>query len=302
MPFGDHHYLVALPLYVGLGAAIFLLSLWMLRPQKSTLILAVAYPGLWLCMLAGQNGMLSAALLGFGVVSLVRFPLSAKGAGRAGAVWGMMCYKPQLGLPLAVVALASPFRGVMVVAALGVSGALALLSLAFFGGEVWEVFLSTSSRIWGILADGRLPMDHMISVYALLWRGGASPFLAFAGQGVIAMLAFIALWRIWRRDDGRASLFLKGAALVWAILLTTPHLFQYEFPIAGLGLLLMWVEAEQRDWSWGDRFLLFVGWMAPVLLPFSLMPALFLQLMRMCLRSCPRNGGTAEAATQIISS
>ena len=283
LPFGMMPYLAALVVYVGGLAALYVWMLWRIRPRAGTLLMGLSYPGLWLCMMAGQNGTLSALLLGSGLLMMMRgLPQ------RAGLFWGLMCYKPQLAIPLGVATLVSRTGRRAIFPALAVGIALCCVSFFVLGRPSWSAFVVTSSRLTGILAQGSLPMDHMISVYATFWRAGLEPLWAFVAQVFVAATALCVVGALWwrnaRREGEAVSFALKGAALVWAILLTTPHLFQYETPIAGVGLLLMWVEAERTGWRRGEKAVLFFAWMAPVLVDYAFFPALSLVLLWLCWR------------------
>ena len=270
LPLGKLPYLVALPLYSVLKCTLFFTVLWKLRPKPGTLLLAASFQGTWLCLLSGQNGMLTAALFGVGLLWLERRPALA------GAILGLVSYKPQLALQLPVATLAGR-HWKPILAAVATAAALALSSLFILGLPVWQTFLATASRSFDILRDGGVPMSHMISTFASLWMMKLPHSLAHVEQALTALAGAVAVFWLWRKPD--ISINLKGAGLVFATLLTSPHLFQYELPLAGLGLLFLWKEAEQTGWKKYERPLLVFSWLSPPFLPFVLYPLLFLVLL-----------------------
>ncbi len=277
LPFGALPYFVALPLYLLLTIGLYLGVLWKLRPKWDTLLMAGAFQGTWLCLLSGQNGFLSAALMGIGILLFHAHPA------RAGVVWSVLAYKPQLGLALPVALLTqrkAGFRSLFAGAVAG--GALVLFSLIVLGPETWQAFLATAARPLDFLKTGALPLDHMISTYAALRHVGVPHDWALGGQAVVALPALEILARVWRNPT--ASPARKGAGLIWGTLLTTPHLFQYELPMMGLGLILLWREAERTGWRKGEMAFLFLAWLSPPFLPFAGFPALLLLLLVHTLR------------------
>jgi len=68
------------------------------------LSLALAFPGTFQNFIQGQNGFLSAALLGGGLVILERFPLTG------GMLLGALSYKPHLAALIPVALLAGRLR------------------------------------------------------------------------------------------------------------------------------------------------------------------------------------------------
>lgn len=272
LPFGALPYFVALPVYLLLTLGFYLRVAWKLRPGWDTMLMVGAFQGTWLCLLSGQNGFLSAALMGSGLLLFNQHP------GRAGAIWGVLVYKPQLALALPLALLTqgkSSLRSILSAAATGVG--LVLLSLLVLGPETWQAFLATAARPLEFLKTGTLPLDHMISTYAALRLIGVPHDLALGGQALFALPALAALVLLWRNP--LASPARKGAGLIWGTLLTTPHLFQYELPMMGLGLLLLWREAERTGWRKGEMAFLFLAWLSPPFLPFAGFPILLFLLM-----------------------
>ncbi|MBT4687331.1 MAG: DUF2029 domain-containing protein [Rhodospirillaceae bacterium] len=95
------------------------------------LLAALVFPATVNNMLVGQNGALSAALLGGGLVMLSRHPVMS------GVMFGLLVYKPHLlvVVPFALLAIGAwRTMAATVASALGVS----LLSMVVFGVGIWQ--------------------------------------------------------------------------------------------------------------------------------------------------------------------
>lgn len=256
-PFGFLPYLPAYILFITLTAVIYLHLLWTLRPHPTTLLLALGFIGFWVNLMAGQNGFLTSCLIGWALVLLQRRPQSA------GLLIGILSFKPQLGLSIPLALLAGRHGRTFLMAGLATL-LLAAASWLVFGAAPWLAFVENLRNPVTILESGRIPMSHMTSVFSALWITGLPPFLCYLAQAVVAITANIILLVVWRRDN--TAFEIKGALLVLAMMLTTPHLFNYDMALLALPLVLMWKHGEQTGWRWGERPILLLVWLAPLLL------------------------------------
>jgi hypothetical protein len=194
------------------------------RIARSSLgaILACAAPPVFINALCGQNGTLTAALMGTALLCLERRPVIS------GILIGLLSYKPQLGILFPVVLLAGghwrTFATAAVTCAVGM-----LASTLIFGAESWRAFLHylpiTSDQI---LVHGINGFNKLQTMYGLMrWLGFGNSSAWIMQTGVIGIVG-VALFWLWRRNLPYA---LKAAALPVATLLVTPHLFMYDFPL-----------------------------------------------------------------------
>jgi len=93
-------YLASLAIWLAATLAVFLLVLWRIGRLPLIFLLSLAFPGTWINFICGQNGFLSAALLGGGLLLLDRFPLVA------GLLLGLLGFKPHLAFLVPVALLA----------------------------------------------------------------------------------------------------------------------------------------------------------------------------------------------------
>ncbi len=155
----------------------------------TALLSTFGMPAAYAAVVKGQNGFLTGALIGAGLVLLDRRPILA------GICFGLLTYKPQFGIVLPfLLALGRHWRamGAAAVTALSVGGLAAMLT----GAGAWVAF-SRSIRGAGasFLGQGQA-LDAMQSVYAVLWPHLGSRMSAAAHAAVLAV-ALIVTARTW---------------------------------------------------------------------------------------------------------
>ena len=156
------------------------------------LLLAVAFPAVLINIGHGQNGFLTAALIGGALVMLDRRPLLA------GVLFGLLAYKPQFGLMVPLV-LAVSGRWRCFAAAAATVALLALATTAAFGPQIWHAFLN-STRFTRLVAleQGNTGWYKIQSVFSWARMWGASIPLAYMFQGALAAALAAALVAVWR--------------------------------------------------------------------------------------------------------
>jgi arabinofuranan 3-O-arabinosyltransferase len=189
------------------------------------LVLAAAVPMAFSNTLVGQNGFLTAALVGGTLYLLPRRPVLS------GICLGLLSYKPQYGLlfPIVLIA-ASQWRVFFAAAATAVM--LALASWLAFGTESWQAFfhwMSTFSQAF--LAEGKAPWWKLQSIFALVRYFGGTEQLAWIVQWIMTGTVAAGLVVLWR-SSVRYS--LKAAALAAGTVLTTPYLFIYDMMVLAI--------------------------------------------------------------------
>ena len=138
------------------------------------LLLALAYPAVFINLGQGHNGFLTAALIGAALCQLDRRPILA------GILIGCLAYKPQFGLLIPLVLAVSGRWRTFAAAAVTVAVMAIAVTLAF-GVEVWPAFLASTkfSRIV-VLEQGGTGWYKIQSVFSWvrMWGGGIA--LAYA--------------------------------------------------------------------------------------------------------------------------
>jgi hypothetical protein len=211
--------------------AAYLAALRRILPQRGALVAALAYPGAFVNLGNGQNGFALVGLFGFGLLLLETRPVAA------GALFGLMAYKPQFGLLLPFALLAGAHWRAMLSAGVTVV-LLAGLSFTVFGPSPWLAFLaSLEPTRHDMLEQGAAGFEKFVSIFATMRLLGGGVSLAYAAQAACALAVAAATLPLWRR--GKASLPLKGAALVTASLMIAPHALDYD--LALLALPIAWL-------------------------------------------------------------
>ena len=194
-------------------------------------LLAAAFPVVFTNALVGQNGFLTASLIGGTLVLMPRWPVLS------GICLGLLSYKPQYGLlfPLVLIA-ASQWR---VFCAAGVTAVLlAAASWLAFGTESWQAFVHWMPMFnQAFLVEGRAPWGKMQSIFALTRYLGGPESIAWALQWIMSGTVAIMLALIWRSD--RVQYPLKAAALAVGALLVTPYLFLYDEMVLAIAIAFL---------------------------------------------------------------
>jgi hypothetical protein len=203
----------------------------------------------------GQNGLMIAALFGGAMLLLDRRPILA------GILIGLMSCKPQFGL-LIPIALVCGRRWTTFAAAALTTLAFAAVSLLAFGTEDWLAFFANLEFATAVLEDGRLPWAKMPSIFAALRLLGTPVDWAYAAQGATALGVAAAVALVWWR---RAPLPLAAAVLTSGSLLVSPHVNDHDLALLAVPIALLAWHGQQAGWWRGEREILALAWLAPVI-------------------------------------
>lgn len=247
-------YLVSYFVFVGGSLVLFVAGLRPLVPHRDGWIVLLALPGTFICVMHGQNSLISAALLGTAIMTLDRRPVIA------GICIGLLAYKPQLGVlfPL-VLALTGRWR-VMAVAAVTMALFVGLSVLAF-GVDLWGVFFRNLSVARHVTEAGLLPWGKLPSAFVFLRMLGVPQGEAYAGQIMIAMSAVAVVAFVWWRCG---ATLLAGAVLVTGTMLLTPYTFDYEMAILAVPLAVIARLLVRHGASDGAKMLLLLLAVSPL--------------------------------------
>lgn len=251
MPLAALPYVVAWAIWSGVTYAAYLLVVRQLVDTRYFWLLAVA-PAAYANLVVGQNGLLSVAVLGGGVLLLGRRPILG------GVVLGLIAYKPQLAvLAPVVLVFARQWRALAGAAASQV--AIALLSVVVMGVGPWTAFLrkmiqpgdifTSSTSSWRAIPSmqilGRsLGLDGLASS-VIHWT------VAFAAAGS-------AVW-LWKRQP---SARCRAGALAAAATLFTPYLRGYDLALLVLPFAAL-LPHEGVKVGLVSRGVLFAAWIIP---------------------------------------
>ena len=223
-------------------------SLWIL--------LALAFPAVFINIGHGHNGFLTAALIGAGLLTLDRRPILS------GILFGLMAYKPQFGVLIPLVLLATG-RWRAFLAAAATVAALTLATLIAFGPEVWRAFFASThlTRV-EVLELGGTGWHKIQSLFSVvrMWGGGIP--LAYAAQGALMVALAGALVWLWR---SAAAYPLKAAALIVASLLATPYSLDYDFMALAPAIAFLAADGLTRGFGPWQKSALAFAWFMPMI-------------------------------------
>jgi Glycosyltransferase family 87 len=189
------------------------------------LLLAVGFPMVFNNALVGQNGFLTAALIGGTLYLMPARPILS------GICLGLLSYKPQYGLLFPIVLIAASQWTVFFTAGV-VAVAMALVSWLAFGTESWQAFFHWMPMFsQAFLTEGKATWWKLQSLFSLVRYFGGPEQLAWTCQWILTAAVASGLVLMWR---SRVSYPLKAAALAAGTLLTTPYLFMYDMMVLAI--------------------------------------------------------------------
>lgn len=223
--------------------ALSVLAILYIGPIGSILLLGA--PAVWICLWEGQNGFLTASLLGFFLL------LMPKNKAGAGAMLAGLLIKPHLALVAPFALLSGKERKIFFSAAL--CGAfLLLLTRVMLNSAVWGAFLAKGiPRAELFILTNSVVMPRLVSLYGTLRVAGVSPEVAlslqfFWGTGCI----LLAIWVFQRTRDYD----LRAAVLALSALMISPMAYDYDLPISLVAIFAL-LRAGRRvplcSWEWG---------------------------------------------------
>jgi hypothetical protein len=247
--------------------------------NRTGFLFACAYPGIVSNFMVGQNGFLTAALIGGTLVCMERRPVLA------GCLLGLLSFKPHLGILFPLVLIASG-RWQVVGAAAVATALLAGTAWLAFGNGTWEAFFQTLTvASQASLTDGRADFAKLQSMFGMVRTLGGGEGLAWALQGALAGTSAILLCVLWRSN---ASFDLKAAALATGLLLATPYIFLYDLVVLAVPMAFL-IRAGRRAGALPGEMLGLAGASVLVLIfPFVKAPVGFLAVLVVALLAARR--------------
>jgi alpha-1,2-mannosyltransferase len=225
-------------------------------PDNLWILLALAFPAVFVNIGHGHNGFLTAALIGTALLTLDRRPVVS------GILFGLMAYKPQFGVLIPLVLAASGRWRVFLAATVTVA-VLTLSTVLAFGPDVWRAFVASMplTRV-EVLEQGGTGWHKIQSVFSVvrMWGGGIP--LAYTAQATATIAIAAALAWLWR---SHAAYPLKAAALIVASILATPYSLDYDFVILAPALAFLAADGLARGFSPWEKTALALLWFMPLI-------------------------------------
>jgi hypothetical protein len=249
-------YAWGLALWLAASLAAYLAAMRAILPRPETLLIAAAFPAVFVNIGHGQNGFLTAALLGGALHWLDRRPWLA------GVLIGLLAYKPQFGV-LIPVALLAGGRWSTIGAAVAAIAALLAVSFVTLGGGVWQAFADSMTFTQTVvLEQGGIGWEKIQSVFSAMRMWGAGVHLAYAAQIALALMLAASLAWLWQSET---AFELKASALATASLLATPYVLDYDLVALAVGIVFFVRHGLSRGFRTFEISLLAAAWIAPLL-------------------------------------
>ena len=232
--------------------ASYLAAMRAILPRPETLLIAAAFVNIG----HGQNGFLTAALLGGSLHLLERRPWLA------GVLIGCLAYKPQFGVLIPFAMLAGG-RWSTIGAAIATVAALIALSFVMLGGSVWHAFADSMNFTQTVvLEQGGTGWEKIQSVFSAVRMWGAGVQTAYAVQFALALMLAASLAWLWHGD---AAFELKASALATASLLATPYVLDYDLVVLAVAIVFFVRHGLSRGFRDYEISLLAAAWIVPLL-------------------------------------
>jgi hypothetical protein len=224
------------------------------RPE--TALIAAAFPAVFVNIGHGQNGFLTAALVGGALHLLDRRPWIA------GVLIGLLAYKPQFGV-LIPVALAAGGRWNSIGAAAATVAVLIAVSFAALGGGVWQAFADSMNFTQTVvLEQGGTGWEKIQSAFSAVRTWGADVRTAYAVQIALGLALAASLAWLWHSD---AAFELKASALATASLLATPYVLDYDLVVLAVAIAFFARDGFARGFRDYAISALAATWIVPLL-------------------------------------
>jgi alpha-1,2-mannosyltransferase len=263
-------YMAALAVWQGSTLLLYLGMIWAVlssvkvRPEDDAgslahdplwLLLAVASPAAFVNIGHGHNGFLTAALIGMALVVLDSRPILA------GVLFGLLSYKPQFGVMIPVVLIASA-RWRTFTSATATVLVLAIVTTLAFGSEIWRAFLDSMPFTREVvLEQGGTGWHKIQTVFSWVRMWGGSVDLAYTIQGGVTVTLAAALIWLWR---SQAAYPLKAAALIIASILATPYSLDYDFVALAPAIAFLAANGSARSFAPWEKTALALLWLMPL--------------------------------------
>jgi alpha-1,2-mannosyltransferase len=249
-------YALALFLWQGATLAFYVSAMRAITgPDRLALLLALAFPAVFINLGHGHNGFLTAALMTGALLQLDKRPVAA------GILFGLMAYKPQFGLLVPFV-LAASGRWRTFGAAAATVAVLAVVSSLAFGVDVWRAFVDSMTFTREIVLErGDTGWHKIQSTFAWARMWGASVGLAYLAQATVTLCVGGAVVWLWRTA---APFALKAAALPLATLLATPYSLDYDLMLLAPAIAFLAVDGIHRGYAPYQKSLLAALWLMPL--------------------------------------
>ena len=276
---GSMPYPIALATYSAAGLLALILAVGAPNFKRPVLLLLLVAPMTGFNLIMGQNGLISAALLVGGLRLLAHRP------GMAGVLFGLLAFKPILGLLIPPLLLLRGQWRAFAYATLTVI-ATALLPILLWGSEVWTAFFTAAlplqqSVLHHAVGIGMLMIPSAFNSARIAGLDTVGSYLVHALFAVAALTIF--LRHFVRRRHLRSLPLSTTDILVFtlATALMSPYVHNYDFSMIEAAILLWCVSLRRHPATPALTFVIATGCCVGLLSLFS--NALHVPIAPLCL-------------------
>lgn len=220
---------LAYAVFIGTTLTAFIIIMHRIAGQHAGAALVSLFPACVIAIKCGQNGFLTASLLGWYCILFLR------GSPWAGIPLGCMIIKPHLAIGAILIAILYK-RWATVLLASTIVIASSLISTIIFGTEIWPHFLNGISESREFLKAGIYPLFRMVSIYSLFRSSDFSYLTSIILQitsGALAIAAIIYLIKI-----KTAAKYTLAASISLPFFLS-PYVYDYDLVILSIAHALL---------------------------------------------------------------
>lgn len=286
-PVGYLPYIAAYVLWTGLGLLLYMLAVSRLGLPRGVVLYLVLAPSSFVNAIAGQTGFFAAACLIAGLATVTRRPILA------GVFFGLLSFKPQLGILVPIALVAARMWPTFAAAAL-TTVLLALTSILVFGIDSWTAYLTQNYRVTSMfLEQGTgMFMQMMPSIFMSGRLLGFGVEVAYWAQAVVSAGLAVGTFVVFRKWGFQP---LSVAFLLIAAVMVTPYAHNYDMTLTSAAVILLSWHIGTKEPLIGERSFLALLWAWPLLIFFAnhygfpvsilvLVISLSYVVMRLCLQ------------------
>jgi hypothetical protein len=285
-PLGLMPYSIAFAAWMVATLLLYLAAVYAIISRPVAVIAAVTSYPVFINVLLGHNGFLTAGLIGLALALMERRPWLS------GIFLGLLTYKPQFGILFPFALLASRHWRVLFSAAAAsvMFGATAAIA---FGYQVWPAFIDAlADRASSLSEDPGLNLP-LVSVFGFLRLVGVSAHGAWTVQLALTAIMAATVCVLWAQPIPHS---LKAAALAIGSLLAAPHAISYDVCILSIAVAFLVEDGLSRGFLPGERAVILMCWAGLMLLagpiPAIICVVLFVLVIRRMVR-CRREAPAA---------
>lgn len=262
-PLGFMPYLIACAAWVAASLVLYEAAVYAIVSRRAALIAAATPFFVMVNIEFPHTGFLTAGLMGLTAVFMERRPWIS------GIFLGLLTYKPHFGLLFPVALLASRnWRALG--SATATTVILCVTAATAFGYDGWASFIDALGDRSGSLGPGARGEVMLYSMFGMLHRAGASPWISWSVQSGVSITVALVVWVLWAKP---ISYDLRAAALCVGSVIVSPYVLFYDLCILSIAVAFLVKEGLSCGFLPGERIIMLMCW-AGLILPIRSVPTI----------------------------